>query len=103
MTKILQDGQYIRIPPLEVRILIALLSTPLNSYGVGRRCDADLDNSTRVSNGSLLPALKNLILLHAVNKDASGVFNITSLGRQVLKWELARYQKLIQLAKIREL
>lgn len=89
--------------------MIALLKGRMNKYYLGQQWMFDNREEYKMSNGTLYPALKRLIAMHLViestaeiDKSNSGPeYEVTSIGREVLSWELMRLQDQINLGKER--
>jgi DNA-binding PadR family transcriptional regulator len=99
----------IRLTELERVLLIALLKGKMNKYYLGQQWMLDNREEDKISNGTLYPAMKRLIAMHLVEespmqaeKASSGPdYEVTSIGREVLSWELMRLQDQINLGKER--
>ena len=105
-----EEGERITLSKLDTSILVALLERPISGYVIARQCEADSDGVLSVSNGTLFPALKRLEemnFIHPKGEPVAGpgkpkqVYQITSLGREVLSWEIRRLDKLVKLANVR--
>lgn len=90
-------------------LLIALLKGRMNKYFLGQQLMLDNSEGSRISNGTLYPALKRLKVMGIVVEHADGIekatsgpdIEVTAMGREVLSWELMRLQDQINLAKER--
>jgi DNA-binding PadR family transcriptional regulator len=102
MAIINSDGEQITLSRNDTKILIALLVGPMSGYEVASQCQQDEDSWARLSNGALRPALARLAgmsFIEVVPTNRS--YKITSLGCQVLDWEVDRLGALVKLAKSR--
>lgn len=104
------DDRYrLRLTETERVLLIALLKGRMNKYFLGQQWLLDSREEYRISNGTLYPAIKRLKAMSLieeykgeVEKSSSGPeFEVTSIGREVLSWELMRLQDQINLGKER--
>lgn len=100
MATTLDDGEFIKISGMDTRILLALLKGPMGSYEIGRQCEKD--TGLPVTHGTLYPSLKRLERMYFVNKAAGSgknahVYRISSLGRQVLEWEIGSMKRMTKL------
>ena len=104
-----EDRFRLRLNETERVLLIALLKGKMNKYYLGQQWMLDNREEYRMSNGTLYPALKRLIAMGLVmdhpgipEKASSGAdYEVTSIGREVLSWELMRLQDQINLGKER--
>jgi len=107
MATIHENGDRIALAMLDIRILTTLLAEPLSSYHIARQCEEDAGAHSKISNGSILPAINKLVRLHLVRDHGTTIgkvrktYEITSLGRQVLEWELKSLDNLQNLARKR--
>ncbi len=98
-----------RLSEMERVLLIALLKGRMNKYYLGQQWLLDNREEYKISNGTLYPAIKRLKAMGLigenkgeVEKSTSGPeYEVTSIGREVLSWELMRLQDQINLGKER--
>lgn len=104
-----EDRYRIRLSETERVLLIALLKGRMNKYFLSRQWMFDNNEENRMSSGTIYPAIKRLMNMHLivessqeVEKSNSGPeYEVTSIGREVLSWELMRLQDQINLGKER--
>jgi DNA-binding PadR family transcriptional regulator len=70
-------------------------------YQIGSQCQKDAHDDRRMSNGALFPALKRLHEMCLLEKLPYGKFRITSLGREMLVWEIDRLNRMVKLVRKR--
>jgi DNA-binding PadR family transcriptional regulator len=98
-----------RLSETERVLLIALLKGRMNKYYLGHQWLLDNREESRISNGTLYPAINKLKAMGLIEefegeaeKRTSGAeYEVTSIGREVLSWELMRLQDQINLGKER--
>lgn len=100
MATTLEDGEYIKLSIMDQRVLLALLEGQMGSYEIGRQCQKD--SGMPVTHGTLYPSLKRLEQFSFVTKSASSgknsyLYKITSMGRQVLEWEIESMKRMVKL------
>jgi DNA-binding PadR family transcriptional regulator len=103
----LEDDEHIALTLLEIRILVALAAAHNTSTGIGRSITRQTGLSTRISQGSLLPALKRLEQIRLVSSElvipraghAYTLYRLASIGEIVLEWRLKELQKLCELGQ----
>lgn len=101
MATLYQDNEKFVLGRNDTKILLALLKGPSSGYQIASQCQLDDNSTTRMSNGSLRPALLRLQEMSLVS-NGSNNYQITPLGREVLQWEVDRLNRLIKLARGRE-
>ncbi|MEO7617803.1 MAG: helix-turn-helix transcriptional regulator [Candidatus Saccharibacteria bacterium] len=81
----------------------------MNKYYLGQQWMLDNEEVSRISNGTLYPAimrLKAMGFIHEYEVEAEKAtsgseYEVTSIGREVLSWELMRLQDQINRGKER--
>ena len=101
MSILTEDGDRISPSHLDVRVLIALSNTSLNSYQIVRHALSDADNHRIISNGSIRPSIARLEASGLIKREDAGYYSLTSLGADVLEIELKRLERLVRLAQRR--
>ena len=91
------------ISEIDAKILLALLIAPTTSYQIRKIMEIDSDNRIKVSNGTVLPAMKRLQGSKAITKLTDGTYNITNKGKELLREEITTYLKLVYLSHQRGL
>lgn len=97
--------------PLSLAILIALAEEPMHGYALMQAVEEQTDGVLRPGTGTLYAALERLLdegLILDEDRDASDgrrgrSYAISDEGRNVVRQEIARLQKTIELARAREL
>jgi DNA-binding PadR family transcriptional regulator len=100
MATVHEDGDRIKLSSLDARVLLSLMEGAMGSYEIGVQCEKD--TGAPVTHGSLFPAIKRLEKMHFISKSAgnqknSHVYKITSVGRQVLEWEMQSMKHMTKL------
>jgi DNA-binding PadR family transcriptional regulator len=99
----------VRLTENERMLLISLLKGRMNKYFLSQQWMLDNEESSRMSSGTLYPAILRLKAMgfiyeyevEAEKATAGNEYEVTSLGREVLSWELMRLQDQINLGKER--
>lgn len=105
MVAIKREGESYRLSRQDLRILTALLASPMNGYQLARQCEDDAGElHGDVSIGGVQYALKRLVKFKFVaqakdEQSRSGyVYKITPTGRTILDWEMVTLKHLLDLA-----
>jgi DNA-binding PadR family transcriptional regulator len=108
MATYLLESDSIKLSQLDLRILVALMAGKMTGYEVGRQCEQDLGDESRLHNNPLYKALDSLVkmeLVEASKSRATGnksrLYVIKPLGRQIVAHKLMEMQNLIGLARER--
>ena len=104
-----EDRYRIRLSEIERALLIALLKGRMNKYFLSQQWMFDNQEEYRMSSGTIYPAIKRLMAMQLITESTEGVeksnsgpeYEVTSIGREVLSWELMRLQDQINLGKER--
>jgi DNA-binding PadR family transcriptional regulator len=100
MAQVIRDGDHIILSKLDTRILVGLLRGPMSAYEIARQCEDDAQDLLKLSDGSVRPALAGLrktmlvttVPEHRAFRTSAAhhrrIYDITSLGRQALAWEI---------------
>lgn len=102
MVKILEQGDRMTLSHFDTQILCALIEGPLISYQIARRVEEDAKDGIKLSNGALYPALRQLIRFRFINQLSGKDYEITWLGKSVLRADIARLKRLVELAEKRD-
>ena len=104
------DDRYrIRLSETERVLMVTLLKGRMNKYFLSKQWMFDNREESRMSSGTIYPAIKRLIAMHLIVESTEEVekansgpeYEVTSIGREVLSWELMRLQDQINLGKER--
>ncbi len=94
----------------EISIILALSSGQMTGYEIGRQCEEDLADESKMSKGTLYPAIKRLERAGLVEGIESSValrgrrpivYRLTQMGRVMLEWQLAAYRRMVRLGEQR--
>jgi DNA-binding PadR family transcriptional regulator len=95
------------LKPADFHILLALLDAPLHGYGIMKEVERESAGEVRLEIGSLYRLLARLLdegLIEAGEGDGRRRnYELTRLGRKVLKAEAQRLAGLIELVRARKL
>ncbi len=111
MATLYDEGDHYSLTKIDIRVLLALLGGPLNGYEVARQCERDHDWGNRPVNiGSVQHSIKSMLALMLIKElpgrtDGPGkpsrTFKITTVGRQVLGWEVETMKHQLELIEER--
>lgn len=101
MATLYEDGERIVLSGHDLKILIALLVGNMTGYQIKKQSQGDSSSEFRMSSGTLYPALARLKTMAFIGQNKNGTFKITSLGKQVLEWEIDHLEKMVKLARER--
>ena len=101
MSILREHGDKISPSHLDVRMLIALGCGLMNAYQVARQAEADSNDESSISNGMAQACLRRLEATSLIQKDNTGNYQITWLGKDVLASEVKRLERLVGLARTR--
>jgi DNA-binding PadR family transcriptional regulator len=97
------------LTPQLLQILVALSWGPATGYGIMWQVSEDTEGRMKLHAGTVYPALKRLLQLHHVREIGDKLrpgrpsrrYQLTSLGKQTLEWELSRIEAAAQLGRQR--
>jgi PadR family transcriptional regulator, regulatory protein PadR len=108
---ILSREEIIPLTPQAAAVLLALAEGPKHSYALARFCESDSSSTLKMSAGSMHHLLKRLVIQGLVGSGGMGksisspyqrkLYQLTELGRAVLKWETDRQAEYVGLARMR--
>jgi PadR family transcriptional regulator, regulatory protein PadR len=94
----------------ELRVLLALAKGRMTGYQIGTQCSEDAVGETKLSNGSLYPAIKRLEQFGYVEGVVASrprpgrearTYVLTRKGRMVLELEVTGWRRMVRLAENR--
>jgi DNA-binding PadR family transcriptional regulator len=102
------------LTPVEAQILLALASGDLHGYAIMQEVRANTDETLRLGPGTLYTALRRLLLKGlieevgeqtdpALSAERRRYYALTALGRGALIQELERLERVVELARRRNL
>jgi len=101
--------RFLPLSPQQFHILLALADGPRHGYGVIREIEQRTDGAVRIGTGTLYTAIARLDELGMIEESSwrpsareddqrRTYYQLTTLGRAVLKAETARLETLVRLA-----
>ena len=109
--RITATEEIIPLTPQTMQLLVALAERPMYGYGLLEQCKVDSAGLVVPNKGTLYTMLRQLLAMGLIDETqqmaGSGsvhmrrYYRLTSVGRQILDWEAARLDRLVEIARQR--
>jgi DNA-binding PadR family transcriptional regulator len=107
MATLLEVSDRIKLSPLDVRVLAALLRGEMGKYEISRQVEADMKSRHSVSNGAVYHSIRSLVIMTCIREEETGegkvkqVYEITDFGRNLLGYAVEEMEEMVKVVRKR--
>jgi DNA-binding PadR family transcriptional regulator len=100
MATFLENDDRVKLSPLDVRVLAALLRGEMGKYEISRQVETDMKSMHRVTNNVVYHSIRSLLIMACIREEETGegkvkqVYHITDFGRSLLVGQVEEMERL---------